>query len=51
MGIQMIKKWRLTSNPVGAIRVSDFEWWEEALSAPGEGEVLVRLLHVVANLF
>jgi len=40
------KQWRLASRPQGLIRASDFEWTQEALPVPGDGELLVRIIHL-----
>lgn len=36
------RQWRLATRPVGLIKESDFEWSEEPVPTPGEGEILVR---------
>jgi NADPH-dependent curcumin reductase CurA len=36
------RQWRLAARPAGFIKQSDFEWREEPVPAPGEGEILVR---------
>ncbi len=38
------RQWRLRSRPVGMVKESDFEIVEEPVSAPGDGQVLVRNL-------
>lgn len=40
------RQWRLISRPVGMVKKSDFEWREEALPTPNEGEVLVKQIHL-----
>jgi NADPH-dependent curcumin reductase len=39
-------QFKLANRPVGAIKRSDFNYTEEAVREPGEGEVLVKVLHV-----
>jgi NADPH-dependent curcumin reductase CurA len=43
---QMNQQWRLVSRPVGLIKESDFQWKEETLPVPGEGEFLVRIIYL-----
>lgn len=40
------QQWRLASRPQGLIKESDFEWREEALPVPGDGELLVRIIYL-----
>ena len=46
MGNHINQQWRLASRPVGLIKESDFEWREEALPVPREGELVVRILYL-----
>ena len=39
-------QWHLASRPVGLIKESDFEWREEVLPVPGDGEVVVRIIYL-----
>jgi len=39
-------QFRLDARPVGMLKASDWEYTEEALPEPGEGEVLVRILYI-----
>lgn len=40
------RQWRLAARPVGMIKESDFEWREEPVPAPAEGELVVRNLYL-----
>jgi NADPH-dependent curcumin reductase CurA len=40
------KQWHLASRPNGLIKESDFNWHEEPLPVPGEGEILVRIIYL-----
>ena len=42
MDSKVNRQWRLATRPVGFITESDFEWREETVPTPGEGEILVR---------
>ena len=42
MDTRVNRQWRLAARPVGLIKESDFEWREEPVPTPGEGEILVR---------
>jgi NADPH-dependent curcumin reductase CurA len=42
MDSKVNRQWRLAARPVGFIKESDFEWREETMPIPGEGEILVR---------
>ena len=42
MDSKVNRQWRLAARPVGFIKESDFEWREEPVPTPGEGEILVR---------
>jgi NADPH-dependent curcumin reductase CurA len=42
MGAKVNRQWRLAARPVGLIKESDFEWREEPVSTPADGEILVR---------
>ena len=46
MTAQTNRQWRLAARPVGLIKESDFEWREESVPAPGEGEVLIHTLYL-----
>ncbi|MEA5549494.1 hypothetical protein VB713_00615 [Anabaena cylindrica UHCC 0172] len=35
------RQWRLATRPVGEIKESDFEYREEAIPVPKDGEILV----------
>jgi len=39
-------QWRLAARPVSFIKESDFEWREETMPIPGEGEILVRNIYL-----
>jgi NADPH-dependent curcumin reductase CurA len=39
-------QFRLISRPVGAAKRSDFQYIEESLRDPGEGEVLIKVLYI-----
>ena len=43
---QKNQQWRLASRPQGLIKESDFEWREEAIPVPGDGELLVRIVYL-----
>jgi NADPH-dependent curcumin reductase CurA len=40
------RQWRLAARPVGLVKESDFEWREERVPTPGEGELLVHNLYL-----
>ncbi len=40
------RQWRLASRPQGLIKASDFQWHEETIPVPGEGELLVRIIYL-----
>jgi NADPH-dependent curcumin reductase CurA len=40
------RQWRLASRPEGLIKESDFQWIEESLPVPGDGELLVRIIYL-----
>lgn len=40
------KQWRLASRPEGLIKESDFEWVEETVPVPGDGELLIRIIYL-----
>jgi NADPH-dependent curcumin reductase CurA len=42
----MNRQWRLASRPQGLIKESDFQWSEETIPVPGEGELLVRIIYL-----
>ncbi|MBW2513079.1 MAG: NADP-dependent oxidoreductase [Deltaproteobacteria bacterium] len=42
----MNQQWRLVSRPVGLIKESDFQWTEETLPVPGDGELLIRIIYL-----
>jgi len=39
-------QWRLASRPTGRLGQGDFTWHEEPLPAPGEGQAIVRVVHL-----
>ena len=39
-------QWRLAARPMGLIKESDFEWREESIPTPGDGEILVRNIYL-----
>lgn len=46
MTAQVNRQWRLVARPVGNFKDSDFEWREEAVPTPGDGQLLVRNLYL-----
>jgi NADPH-dependent curcumin reductase CurA len=46
MGAKVNRQWRLAVRPIGFIKESDFEWREEPVPGPGEGEILVRNIYL-----
>ena len=46
MDSKVNRQWRLAARPVGFIKESDFEWREETMPIPGEGEILVRNIYL-----
>ncbi|AFZ60712.1 NADP-dependent oxidoreductase [Anabaena cylindrica FACHB-243] len=40
------RQWRLASRPVGEIKESDFEYREEPIPSPKDGEILVRNIYL-----
>lgn len=46
MSTVISRQWRLAARPLGAVKESDFRWHEEALAAPGPGQLLVRNLYL-----
>ena len=46
MTTQVNRQWRLAARPVGLVKESDFEWREEPVPTPGEGELVVRNLYL-----
>ena len=40
------RQWRLTARPEGLLQESDFNWGEEPVIPPGEGEILIRNLYL-----
>src|SRR5215470_16458193 len=40
------RQWRLARRPVGMVKESDFEYREEPLPRPSDGEILVRNLYI-----
>jgi hypothetical protein len=40
------RQWRLIARPQGMVKKSDFEWREEPIPTPMEGEVLVKQIHL-----
>ena len=39
-------QFKLARRPVGMVQRSDFEYTQAAVAAPGEGEVLIKILYV-----
>jgi NADPH-dependent curcumin reductase CurA len=46
MSNRINQQWRLAVRPVGLIKESDFEWREETLPVPGDGELVVRIIYL-----
>ena len=46
MSERVNRQWRLVARPVGNFKDSDFEWREEPVASPGDGQVLVRNLYL-----
>ena len=46
MDKEMNRQWRLARRPSGLVRDTDFEWREESVPSPGDGELLVRNLYL-----
>ena len=46
MSERVNRQWRLVARPVGNFKDSDFEWREEPIASPSEGQVLVRNLYL-----
>ena len=46
MTTKLNRQWRLAARPVGMIKETDFEWREEPVPTPGEGELIVRNLYL-----
>jgi NADPH-dependent curcumin reductase CurA len=46
MTTKLNRQWRLAARPVGLIKESDFEWTQEPVPAPGEGELIVHNLYL-----
>ncbi len=46
MKTRINRQFRLASRPVGDIKESDFEYREEPIPSPKEGEVLVRTIYL-----
>lgn len=40
------RQWRLAARPSGLIKDSDFEWHEDTISPPAEGQVLIRNIYL-----
>lgn len=40
------RQWRLASRPVGDIKVSDFEYVQEPIPTPQEGQILIRNIYL-----
>ena len=45
-GERINHQWRLASRPAGRIRQDNFTWHEEPMPVPGEGQVIVRVVHL-----
>lgn len=39
-------QWRLAARPQGRVSESDFEWKEEPVAEPGDGQILVRIIYL-----
>lgn len=46
MTTKLNRQWRLAARPVGLVKQSDFEWMEEPVPDPGEGELIVHNLYL-----
>jgi NADPH-dependent curcumin reductase len=46
MGARINRQWRLVTRPTGLIKESDFEWREESVPTPSQGEILVRNIYL-----
>jgi NADPH-dependent curcumin reductase CurA len=46
MGAKINRQWRLVARPTGLIKESDFEWREEPVPTPSQGEILVRNIYL-----
>ena len=46
MAPQVNRQWRLVARPEDTFKRSDFEWREEPIPAPGDGQILVRNLYI-----
>lgn len=46
MSAVVSRQWRLAARPSGGIENDQFEWREEPLAEPGDGQVLVRTLYL-----
>ena len=46
MTTKMNRQWRLVSRPVGIIEESDFEWVQDPILTPSEGQILIRNLYL-----
>ena len=46
MTTKLNRQWRLAARPAGLIKESDFEWREEPVPTPGEGELIVHNLYL-----
>lgn len=42
----MNRQWRLAARPEGLIKKLDFEWREDTIPSPGEGQVLIRNIYL-----
>lgn len=46
MGARINRQWRLVARPTGLIKEADFEWREEPVPTPSQGEILVRNIYL-----
>src|SRR5262245_13416997 len=46
MTAKVNRQWQLVARPVGNFKDSDFQWREESVPSPGDGEILVRNLYL-----
>jgi hypothetical protein len=46
MATKVNRQWRLVSRPVGLIAESNFEWMQEPVTTPGEGQILIRNIYL-----
>ncbi|WP_193199787.1 hypothetical protein [Nostoc sp. MG11] len=46
MATKVNRQWRLVLRPVGLIAESNFEWTQEPVPMPGEGQIFVRNIYL-----